>query len=108
MRKKYRRFVALSILIFCLISLVAIGFVGGKIYSSIYGGCYTMANIRGLWLPDIQELKNYNGKYICINIDNTTNLEELDLTCKHEVGHEIFARYCEKDFDKCKEILKNG
>ena len=42
------------------------------------------------------------GEWICTNIAGRTPNEIL-ATLKHEVGHEIFAEYCEKEnnFDKC-------
>ena len=70
----------------------------------IINRCLTQARINGVWLSDIKQLSNYSGRYICVNIDETKTLKELNRICSHEVGHEIFARYCEKNFTKCLEV----
>lgn len=67
--------------------------------------CSTQAKINGLWLPDIKALSQYEGEYICINIENVDTLSQLKNTCEHEVGHEIFARECESNFTKCLEVV---
>lgn len=70
--------------------------------------CDTSVRVDGVWLPDIKQLASYSGKYICINIDSVSDLNDLENVCKHESGHEIFARYCEKDYETCKEIIKKN
>lgn len=95
-----------------LIGIIILLFGGGVLAGWLYFGnnvkviedCSTQAKIKGLWLPDIKELKNYEGQYICINIEQTKTLEDLQKIINHEIGHEIFARYCEDDFDKCLEV----
>ena len=87
---------------------IALGWVGNNLYSEKNPKevCSTQARIAGLWLPNISDLKNYNGKYICVNIKETTTLKELVRVCEHEVGHEVFARECETNFTKCVEVSK--
>lgn len=92
--------------------IFTVGIAASQGYNYFYGhecstqACSTRARIDGLWLPDIQYLKNYSGKYICINVDETSSIKELVNTCEHEVGHEVFARECAKNFTKCEEILE--
>jgi hypothetical protein len=83
-----------------------LGVSGSQLYNSYYPNevCSTQAKIQGLWLPNIQYLSNYTGKYICINIDETKSLTELNRVCNHEIGHEIFARECESNLTKCLEM----
>lgn len=66
----------------------------------------TQAKAGGLWLPRLSDLSNYQGRYICVNIDTTKSLTQLNKLCQHEVGHEIFARNCETNFTKCLEAEK--
>lgn len=90
---------------------VILGFTFSQLYNAfipsespeITNQCDTQAKIAGLWLPNIQALSNYSGRYICVNIDATTTLTELERVCKHEIGHEIYARYCESEenWEKC-------
>lgn len=70
--------------------------------------CDTSVKVEGTWLPDIRQLASYRGKFICINIDEVKDLNQLEKVCMHESGHEIFARYCEKDYETCKEIIKKN
>jgi hypothetical protein len=45
------------------------------------------------------------GDWVCINIKDM-DYKQAVKTCQHEVGHEIFAKECEKDIDKCMEAVK--
>jgi hypothetical protein len=83
----------------------AMGYLIKGLDKNVIEQCSTQAKLAGLWLPDIQTLKNYNGKYICVNVDETKTLTELERVCEHEVGHEIFARECETNFTKCAEMI---
>ncbi len=46
-----------------------------------------------------------DGDWVCVNIKGMKYKRALEV-CSHEVGHEIFAEVCEKDFDKCLEVLE--
>ena len=59
----------------------------------------------GYFLKDSSEPSFEVGDWVCINIEDMAYDRAVEV-CKHEVGHEIFAEICEKDFDKCKEVLK--
>lgn len=62
--------------------------------------------IDGIWTHNVSGLSKYSGTFICVNIDNVKTLRDLVTTCEHEAGHEIFARECEVNFDKCVELEK--
>jgi len=66
----------------------------------------TQVRVYGVWTSDIEKLEGYEGTFICVNVDTTKTLDELRRTCEHEAGHEIFARFCEEDFDKCLEATR--
>lgn len=68
--------------------------------------CSTQAKIAGLWLPNLTKLSEYDGKYICININSVKTLAELNRVCNHEIGHEVYARECETNITKCLEMEK--
>jgi len=91
-----------------MVLIFAMGFLSNDVYRS-----YTNhRDIDGLWL------KNYNesevneetikedslGDWVCVNINGMSFERALEV-CSHEVGHEIFAEVCEKDFNKCLGIL---
>lgn len=64
------------------------------------------SKLYGVWLNNISALSKYDGSFICVNIDETKTLAQLETVCEHEVGHEIFARECENNFTKCLEVEK--
>ena len=48
------------------------------------------------------------GDWVCVNVRGMS-FEEGLATCNHEVGHEIFAEYCEESNDtmnNCIEVTK--
>lgn len=49
---------------------------------------------------------SYPGDWIHINVEDRNYNESLRV-CKHEIAHEIFARECSDDFDKClREVME--
>jgi hypothetical protein len=70
--------------------------------------------VDGLWMPlnisKVDAIKtaqkwDKTGNWICINIVGM-KVNDIIETCEHEAGHEIFARYCEKNATKCLEAVK--
>jgi hypothetical protein len=61
--------------------------------SYIFDGCWA----------SVQAGKN-TGNWICVNIKNMSWERAVDV-CEHEVGHEMFARSCEKNITKCMSNL---
>ena len=73
-----------------------------------YYGAEPNLRVNGVWTTDLQRLKDYKGNYICINSD-LKDLRKVEETCRHELGHEIFARYCQKgikEFNNCVEAME--
>ncbi len=98
-----------SAIVLCCIFLVVCGFLLGLQTSNYMNKIkypQTEARIYGLWTNDLESLKSYKGSFICIDINTTKTLKELEAVCEHEVGHEIFARQCETNFTKCLEVEK--
>lgn len=73
-------------------------------------------NVLGLYMPYEQNWSeamnnafehDANGDWICINLKGQNYNDTIE-TIKHEVGHEIFARYCSKDnnIDKCMNLTQ--
>ena len=94
-----------------IVLMIGIGWFGNDFYREIYN----LRNVDGLWIPkdNLTEsqaetmAKSYDsvGDWICVNIKGMS-IDVLQETINHEVGHEIFARYCEKNIEKCKEVVK--
>lgn len=93
-----------------LISLFAIGWFSNDIYRNIV----QHRTINGLWINgvlnesgavELAKSQDFYGDWICINTFGMS-IDEVIRTCEHEAGHEIFAEYCEDNFDKCKELTK--
>jgi len=68
-------------------------------------------NIRG---ANYEYVKNRTierdkyGDWVCVNVKDMPYSRAVEV-CNHEVAHEIFAEFCEKDdnMNKCMEITKN-
>lgn len=98
--------ISVGVMIICLISL-------GWLSNSLYQEYSNNREINGLWIPtqdatkyqveDYAQSRESSGEWICVNIKGMTMKEVID-TCNHEAGHEIFARYCENNIDKCLEV----
>lgn len=91
---------------FWLVLSFILGFSLAKAYDHYYleKEINNQVKIKGVWIQDAKLLSKYKGSYICVNIDETKTLKELTRICQHEIGHEIFARQCEKDINKCLEL----
>lgn len=80
-----------------LIFLIGIVFLGG-----LYFG---MTQHHGFWTRDAM---GFSGSWVHVNI-NKMNFQEALEICRHEVGHEIFAGYCQEspeNFEKCVEATE--
>ena len=47
---------------------------------------------------------NVNGDWVCVDVKGMSPQRAFDV-CKHEVGHEIFAEYCEKNIEECLSFI---
>jgi len=84
----------IGIIILCLL-------IGGYLGYTQTKCTYPKQEIEGLWSSDGCDFK---GEWIHIKISNITYDRALEV-CRHEVGHEMFAEICEKNFTKCKGVL---
>lgn len=99
------------IILIILISIFLLGFLIGFLWKGDYD--YTDNKYDGYWIKNRNETetKEYlqsrdkNGDWICVNINNMT-YERMIAVVQHEVGHEMFARNCEKDMGSCFEIME--
>ena len=57
--------------------------------------------LDGLWT---RNACNFTNSWIHVNINNMTMSRALEV-CQHEVGHEIFAEICEKNFTLCQNFM---
>jgi len=56
-------------------------------------------------VKDIAYDKEPFGEWVCVNIKDMEYERAVEVI-SHEVGHEMFAEKCEKDIDKCFEVMK--
>lgn len=100
------------ILLLIIFMSIILGWFGNNIYRDYSYHRY----YNGLWMPSnyskIQALETaykYDsvGNWICVNIRGM-DIDTMKETVMHEIGHEAFARYCEKDVDKCLEVALDG
>ena len=71
--------------------LYSVGFLHPTIVYKCLDGLYTKNSC------------NFEGEWVHVNIGNMSFKRALEV-CQHEVGHEIFAEICEKNFTKCLNI----
>jgi hypothetical protein len=102
--QRKEKIILASLLVLLSVASILAGWYLNNSFRPVEKDCSTQVKVEGLWLPDIKEIDNYAGTYICVNIDATDTLNELQKTCQHEIGHEIFSRECEKNFTKCLEV----
>jgi len=82
-----------------------------KQIQQVYDGLYFREGNMYNWeeaMNRSKELDKY-GIWVCVNVRHL-DYERALKTCRHEVGHEIFARFCEKEdnIGKCMELAKYG
>jgi len=102
---------ALILMFLVFISGLFIGIVGER-----YDNKPTVDPVQyeGLWLNNFNEedkneitkSKDINGEWVCVNVKDMDYSRAVEV-CNHEVGHEIFAEVCEKDINKCLEVLNH-
>ena len=99
------------VIIFCLLAL-------GWWFNDIYQDYSTERDWNGLrftlnnnHIEAINHAQEYDkkGNWVCVNIRGMKPKRAFEI-CQHEVGHEIFAEYCEKTkkgFEKCMGVVEN-
>lgn len=93
---------------------VIMGIFLGFIISQAYDEVSKKRMINGLYFENkmnysqvIEKAKatERSGNWVCVNI-NGMDYKTAVQTCNHEVGHEIFALYCQKHIDECINITE--
>lgn len=96
------------------IGAIALGAIMGWAGTNAYQSINYQREYNGLWMEQnythaeaLQKSNAYDtaGHWICVNIRGM-NIEDMETTIKHEIGHELFAQSCEKNTTKCWERLK--
>ena len=99
------------ILGFLLISGIFLGWFGNDLYKNYNNEL----QIKGLWFSNwnnITQVKDYaysmdsSGEWVCINVNNKMDYEDIVNTCQHEAGHELFARKCQDNPEICFKLEK--
>lgn len=104
-----------EIVVAMLVSLIC-GIVIGACGHILYKDYVSQKTVDGLWIP-ADNLTKYEalelaytasvGNWICVNIEDM-KLKDMENIIRHEIAHEMFARNCESDWDKCKEVMEFG
>jgi hypothetical protein len=99
-----------------LIIGVLLGVVGALFYQDYImertlNGIYIEGNISYDRTEEITNIKDKKGDWVCINVAYDMKPSEAYKTCVHECSHkaytEIFAEWCEDDFEKCLGVVEN-
>lgn len=69
--------------------------------------------IDGIFIADVSyeqakgvaQQKDSLGDWVCVNIKGMDYKRAIEV-CSHETGHEIFAEICEKDAQKCFDVVE--
>lgn len=70
--------------------------------------------VQGLWFSNInytqmskqaKEIDN-NGEWVCVNVVKSMSYKDIVNTCEHEAAHELFARQCTANVEKCMEVIE--
>lgn len=104
-------------LLLVIVSLIFIlGWQTNAVYRDIkiereINGLYIKGNIDMERAKEIAEIRDKKGDWVCINVAYDMKPSEAYQTCVHECSHkaytEIFAEWCEDDFEKCLGVVEN-
>lgn len=79
--------------------------IGGIIVKIFF--MFSESQLKGIYLRNTTYPFNLYGDWVCVNVRGMSYERALRV-CEHEVGHEIYAESCEKNFTKCKgKLLEN-
>lgn len=76
----------------------------GMLYKKQYDGLDLRSRNHTAALKTAYEYDEY-GNWVCVNVRNMDYGRAKEV-CQHEVGHEIFASECEKNWTKCEEAFQ--
>lgn len=88
------------IILLCILVIIALA-------SFNIGYYYGDKNLEGFWSKDTFM---FNGDWIHVRVDGVPFQRALEV-CRHEIGHEIYAEYCERsdeNFNECSSLMEGG
>ena len=86
-----------------------LGWVSNEIYENYqydkqFEGLRFVGNSSHIYALEKTEEYDEYGDWVCVNVRDMDYSRALEV-CQHEVGHEIFAKECEKNMTKCRERM---
>ena len=100
-----------ALIIGILLGMVGTLFYQDSIMERTLNGIYIKGNISYGRAKEIANVRDRKGDWVCINVAYDMKPSEAYQTCVHECSHkaytEIFAEWCEDDFEKCLEVIEN-
>lgn len=87
-----------------VLSMIIVGWYGNEAYESWnyqrkYDGLF-IENVNYSKAEQITHSRDKRGDWVCVNVRDMSYERALEV-CNHEVGHEIFAEFCEENIEKC-------
>jgi hypothetical protein len=91
-------------------SICAVGWFSHDVYNSMND----KRELKGLWFSNLNyssvskqayEMDNA-GEWVCTNIVKSMTFKDIIETCTHEASHELFARQCTDNVEKCMEAIE--
>jgi hypothetical protein len=90
-------------IIFMFVIYLLLGFILGFCVNGLYNE-YTTEPIYELKYKGYLQ-RNSTNSWVYIDISGM-DIEEAYQTCRHEMSHELFADYCDDNWEKCLEVLE--
>ena len=93
-----------------ILTIFVTGWFSNELYriesnKRMYNGLRIGGDVNYTVVKEITTKYDKNGDWICVNVNGMTPQEMIE-TCQHEAGHEIFAEYCEDNWEECLEVTK--
>lgn len=100
MSKETKNLVFRLMILFLILGFI-LGIPLGMTIQSYLEEMYPKVTYNGFW--------HYTekGEWIVINIDDGNYTRAME-TASHEIGHAIFANYCETNIDKCMNLTNKN
>lgn len=102
-----------------MVSLLILGVLLGVVGTLFYQDYIMERTLDGIYIEnanyeqarEITKINDKKGDWVCINVAYDMKPSEAYKTCVHECSHkaytEIFAEWCEDDFEKCLGVIEN-
>ena len=95
-----------------IFGLMFLGWAANEMYEDYNYRAEFSGHYFGNWnrtgVDDYNDKVDWRGDWVCVNIRGMMPERALEV-CRHEIGHEMFAEYCEQsnnNFNKCVELIK--